>query len=341
MNKSITVKNKSLSYLKWFLISASIIILAAIFVIIFAGFNTSIDFAGGSVLHVKLGSDALDKENYSENFNKVKEILGEHNICIYSVQTSGKLAEKSLIIKYKNPVNNAEMEQVNELIRININEEFNLESFVEIDDEFDITANSGIITGVIAKTLFKYIVSIVAVITLTLLYFLFRKSLLLSLTMVGTMILSVLLTLALTALIRLPISMVYVTSLIAICVFNIISLILITEKLHFNKESKNPKDSYAVAFKTLLTLCVIFFAFAALMFILAKAYVAEFVGTVLIGVLINFVVIMFAGVSFLNIFDNTSQKKNKKTQTEVTISENNSEKTDASAPVIEINEDNK
>lgn len=341
MNNTKTIKNKKIEYLKWFLVAASTVILAAIFVIIFVGFNTSVDFSGGSVLHVKLGNDLSEKDYYNESLGTIKDVLDDHNVCIYSVQTAGKLAEKSFIIKYKNTVKASEMEQINNQIRTTINEEFNSDSFTELDNEFDITTNSGIVTGVIAKTLFKSIVAIMAVITLTLLYFLFRKSLLLSLTMVGVMLLSVILTVALTALVRLPVSMAYITSLIAVCALTIITLILISEKLAANRDSKNSQDAFLVAFKPLLISSLVLFVFSATMFILAKAFVAEVIGAVLIGIIVNFVVVLFAGVPFLNIFNNSGQKKNKRTQNEVKISDKTSDKPDASAPVIEINEDNK
>ena len=89
------------------------------------GLNIGIDFAGGSILTVELGSDVLnDKEKYDENYDYIESVLTSEEIAekvvayakelginitksaatasISYVQTSGSDLEMSLLIKYDN-----------------------------------------------------------------------------------------------------------------------------------------------------------------------------------------------------------------------------------------------
>lgn len=90
------------------------------------GMNIGIDFAGGSILTVELGSEVLDNsEKYKEHYSKIEEILTSKEIAsqivtyakenfnieisesaavasISYVQTSGSGSEMSLVIKYDN-----------------------------------------------------------------------------------------------------------------------------------------------------------------------------------------------------------------------------------------------
>ena len=89
------------------------------------GMNIGIDFAGGSILTVELGSDILnDKSKYDEHYKAIENILTSSDIAkqvveiakemgieisesaavasISYVQTSGSGGEMSLVIKYDN-----------------------------------------------------------------------------------------------------------------------------------------------------------------------------------------------------------------------------------------------
>ena len=89
------------------------------------GMNIGIDFAGGSILTVELGSDVLNnQEEYNKHYNKIESVLTSNEIAkqvveyaktlgidisesaavasISYVQTSGSGSEMSLVIKYDN-----------------------------------------------------------------------------------------------------------------------------------------------------------------------------------------------------------------------------------------------
>ena len=170
---------KSTNYVKFFkpcLIVILAIILIGAVVVGFFGFNTSLDFSGGTQLVVEFtGTNypASDDETLAKAEGEIRQILYDYNVDINSFQIQGEYNSRAFVITFKNVEG-----QTLDKIRLDINkllkEDDSLDSSI-LGEQEDLTFRTSKIDSFVASSEFLTIVSaLIFAITLICVYACFR-----------------------------------------------------------------------------------------------------------------------------------------------------------------------
>ena len=161
-------ETKNADYLKFFkpcLIVTLILIVISAFIVGFLGFNTNVDFYGGTQLVVEFTNSNINIDNdedFSTADSGVREILSRHGININSFQVQGEYNSKSFVITFDNV-----SDDILNTIRLEINSKFNTSNHYNdlgnkqdiIDSNFDLTRDTSVIDSFIASDIFISIIS--------------------------------------------------------------------------------------------------------------------------------------------------------------------------------------
>lgn len=105
----------------WFIISGSIIGIGIIFMIIFGSLgmgalNLGIDFTGGTILDIKLGTELTD-DNYAEVRDLITSTMDKAGLVYSAPQKTGEDALAAISVRYRNSINgqNATEEQMDQV----------------------------------------------------------------------------------------------------------------------------------------------------------------------------------------------------------------------------------
>lgn len=341
------IRNTNFNFVKnfkWFIVASATILLAGIFVVVFAGFNLGLDFTGGTVLQIefgKIGVSVDSSEEYNNNLNRIEDILKDNGLKISSSQKEGTGADTGIVIKYQDikGKNEEEMGAITLLVRQQINEEYDVEDFAEVGDEYDITEGTERISASAKNSLlFNALVAMLVSITLILVYIAFRFEPLSGISSILCLLHDVLITLTFVAIFRIPMNTAFVAAIITIIGYSINNSIIIFDRVRENlkKPSLTDKTNKEIAnisikqslIRTINTTVTTLFA-VAMLAVLGVSAIREFILVIIIGLVAGTYSSIFLAAPFWAIVN----KERKLVKPKLVLEEN---PVDESAPVIEI-----
>lgn len=309
------------SKLKIFAIISATLILIGILIISIFGFNLGIDFTGGTVLNVKVGSVLEEGNNYQILTSQVTKIVNDNGFKVGYVQQEGIGDEATISIRFKDKANLTEdqMQEEIELLKTD------LQTGLSIGEEtIDVTISNGsrIAASSSKSLIINSILAILIAVILILIYIAIRFELLSGLTAIMLLIHDVLIMCAFVAIFRIQINGGFIAALITIIGYSINNVIIVFDRIRENKK----KDTFAgatnsliantsikeVFSRTMLTALTTLVAILALT-VLGVASIREFLLPILFGLLSGvYSSTMLAGPIWAFISDKTVSKKSKK-----------------------------
>ncbi len=301
------------------IISLAIILIGVIVISIF-GFNLGIDFTGGTVLNVKVGSKLEEGNNYSIVSNQITNIFKNKGFEIGYLQQEGEGEEAQVAIRFKDKkgLNETQMQaEIDDL-------KTELTNNLELDGtKLEVTVSNGSrIAGSASKTLLiNSILAILVALVLILIYIAIRFELLSGLTAILMLIHDVLIMCALVAVFRIQINSGFIAALITIIGYSINNVIMVFDKIRENKKREDYKTLSSgelanisikqVFSRTMLTALTTIISVLALVF-LGVTSIREFLIPILFGLLSGvYSSTMLAGPVWAFINDRTKQKNKK------------------------------
>lgn len=296
------------------------LILIGILVISIFGFNLGIDFTGGTVLNVKVGSKLEEGNNYSIVSTEIRNIFKEEGFEIGYLQQEGEGEEAQVAIRFKDKkgLTEAQMQEEIEILKTK------LENNLELDgSKLNVTISNGSrIAGSASKTLLiNSILAILVAIILILIYIAVRFELLSGLTAILMLVHDVLIMCALVAIFRIQINAGFIAALITIIGYSINNVIMVFDKIRENKKREDYKTLTSAELanlsikqvfnRTMLTALTTIVSILALV-IIGVTSIREFLIPILFGLLSGvYSSTMLAGPVWAFINDRTKQKNKK------------------------------
>lgn len=309
------------------------------------GLNIGIDFAGGSILTVELGSDVLnDKEKYDENYDYIESVLTSEEIAeqvvVYAkeiginitksaavasisyVQTSGSDLEMSLVIKYDNISSTFDTENNDLTTYRNGLIEEQIKDYYETNYE-NVTVSTNYIGATASASLIKTaLLSIFITMVLILIYIAIRFEVWSGLSAIIALIHDVAMMVCLVAIFRIQINSAFIAAVITIVSYSINNTIVVFDRARENvKKAKggnktaivdNNKlvnesivETMARSINSTLTTMVAITLFA----IIGTASVREFALPVIFGLIAGFYSSLVVAPSLYCLMKNASDKR--------------------------------
>ena len=309
------------------------------------GLNIGIDFAGGSILTVELGSDVLnDKEKYDENYDYIESVLTSEEIAeqvvayakeiginitksaavasISYVQTSGSDLEMSLVIKYDNISSTFDTENSDLTTYRNGLIEEQIKDYYETNYE-NVTVSTNYIGATASASLIKTaLLSIFITMVLILIYIVIRFEVWSGLSAIIALVHDVAMMVCLVAIFRIQINSAFIAAVITIVSYSINNTIVVFDRVRENgKKAKggnktaivdNNKlvnesivETMARSINSTLTTMVAITLFA----IIGTASVREFALPVIFGLIAGFYSSLVIAPSLYCLMKNASDKR--------------------------------
>lgn len=309
------------------------------------GLNIGIDFAGGSILTVELGSDILNnKDKYNENYDYIESVLTSEEIAekvvayakeqgisitksaavasISYVQTSGSDMEMSLVIKYDNISSTFDTENNDLTTYRNSLIEEEIKNYYETNFE-DVSVSTNYIGATASASLIKTaLLAIFITMILILIYIRFRFEVWSGLAAIIALIHDVAMMICLVAIFRIQINSAFIAAVITIVSYSINNTIVVFDRVRENvKIAKagnkdmlvdNNKivnvsivETMARSINSTLTTMVAITLFA----IIGTASVREFALPVIFGLIAGFYSSLVIAPSLYCLMKNSSDKR--------------------------------
>ena len=241
--------------LKWFLIAPIVICLVGVVILCTLGFNLGIDFTGGSNMTIYLDTDGtytVDNSVVSTDQGvleeKINNVLRKYGLDINTYQDTtmsingmGIEDGKAIIIKYQNnKLETAEIEEINDKIRLDLLKEF---KYVEDDDnitldtigsieESALIANGGITTASASSELMmKSFIALLVAILLILVYVAFRFEFTSGLAAILALFHDLLVTTSIMLICRIEINVSFIAALVTILGYSVNNTIIIFDRM--------------------------------------------------------------------------------------------------------------
>lgn len=302
-------------------IISSVLIIAGILITTIFGFNLGIDFVGGTVLNVKVGSILEEGNNYSIVSTQVSNIVEQNGFKVGYIQQEGIGEESTITIRFKDKANLTETQLQEEIDELKLD----LESGLSINGEtlnVSISNGSRIAASASKSLIINSILAILIAVILILIYIAIRFELLSGLTAILMLLHDVLIMCAFVAIFRIQVNAGFIAALITIIGYSINNVIIVFDRIRENKKKDAFKDATSkqiadvsikeVLSRTMLTALTTIVAILALT-ILGVASIKEFLLPILFGLLSGiYSSIMLAGPIWAIISDKTVRKINKK-----------------------------
>lgn len=309
------------------------------------GLNIGIDFAGGSILTVELGSDILNnKDKYNEHYDYIESVLTSEEIAeqvvayakeiginitksaavasISYVQTSGSDLEMSLVIKYDNISSTFDTENNDLTTYRNGLIEEQIKDYYETNYE-NVTVSTNYIGATASASLIKTaLLSIFITMVLILIYIAIRFEVWSGLSAIIALIHDVAMMVCLVAIFRIQINSAFIAAVITIVSYSINNTIVVFDRVRENvKKAKggnktaivdNNKlvnesvvETMARSINSTLTTMVAITLFA----IIGTASVREFALPVIFGLIAGFYSSLVVAPSLYCLMKNASDKR--------------------------------
>lgn len=88
---------------KIYSIIAGTILIIGLIVLCVLGFNLGIDFTGGTILQIEVGSSLSQDAIYEQYKSKIEEVLNKNKITLGSSQRQGDNGDLSIVIRFQDP----------------------------------------------------------------------------------------------------------------------------------------------------------------------------------------------------------------------------------------------
>lgn len=309
------------------------------------GLNIGIDFAGGSILTVELGSDILNnKDKYNEHYDYIESVLTSEEIAkkvvdyakeqgisipqsaavasISYVQTSGSDLEMSLVIKYDNISSTFDTDNNDLTTYRNSLIEQEIKDYYETNYE-DVTVSTNYIGATASSKLIKTaLLAIFITMILILIYIAFRFEIWSGLSAIIALIHDVAMMVCLVAIFRIQINSAFIAAVITIVSYSINNTIVVFDRVRENvKKAKggnktaivdNNKlvnesvvETMARSINSTITTMVAITLFA----IIGTASVREFALPVIFGLIAGFYSSLVVAPSLYCLMKNSSDKR--------------------------------
>ncbi len=309
------------------------------------GLNIGIDFAGGSILTVELGSDILNnKDKYNEHYDYIESVLTSEEIAeqvvayakeiginitksaavasISYVQTSGSDLEMSLVIKYDNISSTFDTENSDLTTYRNGLIEEQIKDYYETNYE-NVTVSTNYIGATASASLIKTaLLSIFITMVLILIYIVIRFEVWSGLSAIIALVHDVAMMICLVAIFRIQINSAFIAAVITIVSYSINNTIVVFDRVRENgKKAKggnktaivdNNKlvnesivETMARSINATLTTMVAITLFA----IIGTASVREFALPVIFGLIAGFYSSLVIAPSLYCLMKNASDKR--------------------------------
>ncbi len=350
-----TIKNSKFNFTKnslWFWLASVVLVVASLFVVIFAGFNYSIDITGGAVISARLGYQVEQTSDYNAAVKDITAILNNRGISGVSVKKQGEADNTVVIFEFKNKSGkDAEyMQTLIDEVRTQINLKYNATEFDAIDGDFDITLGSGITSPSNLKNglLFNAIVAILFALSILLLYISIRFGVLAGLTALLGVVHDILLTLAIVAITRISVTTAIFGAVAAVATFSLINSLITFARIKENLKSpaltnKTNQEIATLSLKQsiirVVATTVAMLLFAILFVIVGPAFIRHFFAIIAIGTLVSFYSAMFLLPAF---WANVNHKRDlSKPKAVIEVQEPTLNEKDDQAEVIEVKDETK
>lgn len=309
------------------------------------GLNIGIDFAGGSILTVELGSDILNnKDKYNEHYDYIESVLTSEEIAeqvvayakeiginitksaavasISYVQTSGSDLEMSLVIKYDNISSTFDTENSDLTTYRNGLIEEQIKDYYDTNYE-NVTVSTNYIGATASASLIKTaLLSIFITMVLILIYIVIRFEVWSGLSAIIALVHDVAMMICLVAIFRIQINSAFIAAVITIVSYSINNTIVVFDRVRENgKKAKggnktaivdNNKlvnesivETMARSINSTLTTMVAITLFA----IIGTASVREFALPVIFGLIAGFYSSLVIAPSLYCLMKNASDKR--------------------------------
>ncbi len=220
------------------IISITLILIGVLIVSIF-GFNLGIDFTGGTVLNVKIGSKLEEGNNYAIASNQITSIFNKEGFEIGYIQQEGVGEDAQLTIRFKDKAGLTEAQMQEEIENLKTK----ISSGISLDGEtisVEVSNGSRIAASASSSLLINSILAILVAVILILVYIAIRFELLSGLTAILMLVHDVLIMCSLVAIFRIQINSGFIAALITIIGYSINNVIIVFDRIRENKK----KDEY-------------------------------------------------------------------------------------------------
>lgn len=309
------------------------------------GLNIGIDFAGGSILTVELGSDILNnKDKYNEHYDYIESVLTSEEIAeqvvayakeiginitksaavasISYVQTSGSDLEMSLVIKYDNISSTFDTENSDLTTYRNSLIEEQIKDYYETNYE-NVTVSTNYIGATASASLIKTaLLSIFITLILILIYIAIRFEVWSGLSAIIALIHDVAMMVCLVAIFRIQINSAFIAAVITIVSYSINNTIVVFDRARENVKiakagnktaivdnnkivNESIVETMARSINSTLTTMVAITLFA----IIGTASVREFALPVIFGLIAGFYSSLVIAPSLYCLMKNASDKR--------------------------------
>ena len=298
------------------IVSCALILIGIIIISIF-GFNLGIDFTGGTVLNVKVGSKLEEDNNFQIVSSQIKDIFTEKSYKIGYIQQEGVGEEAQIAIRFQDKEKLTESQMQAEIEEI----KDELKTGLHLNGEtLSVTVSNGTrIAASASKTLLiNSILAILIAVILILIYIAIRFELLSGLVAIMMLLHDVLIMCALVAIFRIQINAGFIAALITIIGYSINNVIIVFDRIRENKKKEIYKDYPSDALvnvsikqvlnRSILTALTTFVSVLALT-ILGVSSIREFLLPILFGLLSGvYSSTMLAGPIWAKINEKTMKK---------------------------------
>lgn len=298
------------------IVSCALILIGIIIISIF-GFNLGIDFTGGTVLNVKVGSKLEEDNNFQIVSSQIKDIFTEKGYKIGYIQQEGVGEEAQIAIRFQDKEKLTESQMQAEIEEI----KDELKTGLHLNGEtLSVTVSNGTrIAASASKTLLiNSILAILIAVILILIYIAIRFELLSGLVAIMMLLHDVLIMCALVAIFRIQINAGFIAALITIIGYSINNVIIVFDRIRENKKKEIYKDYPSDALvnvsikqvlnRSILTALTTFVSVLALT-ILGVSSIREFLLPILFGLLSGvYSSTMLAGPIWAKINEKTMKK---------------------------------
>lgn len=222
------------------LISLCIILIAVVVVSIF-NFNLGIDFTGGKIVDIKIGSELNKKENYREVQSQIETIFNSEGFKIKSIQLESTSEDATVVVKfvYTNKINSTNEQTKLENLQSKLTNELTLNSIELTPNVSEIKTFSKILTS---TNVILAVSMILGTLALIIIYLAIRFKLVSALTILSIAIHDVLLMLSIVCLTRIEINTGILVSVVVTLILSLISSVVMFDKLKENKARELYKD---------------------------------------------------------------------------------------------------
>ncbi len=305
--------------LKWMLIAPIAIIIVGIVLLCTLGFNLGIDFTGGTNMKIFVNSDATISDqvyNVDTDLNTIEnlanQVLAGHGLKVGTIQKTKMDVEglgevDAVIIKFQNPSDDSDMENVNKEIRFELLQKFGfvkgedvtVDNF-ESEDFAKYVENEGFTSASASgELMMKSFIALLVAVVLILIYVIIRFEFTSGLASILAIMHDVLITASIVLICRIQINVSFIAALITILGYSINNNIIIFDRMREELKLANQqnlkidnnqiantsvKDSLMRSILTGLTTFVMIFMIT----VIGVADIREFAFPIMIGILAGF-----------------------------------------------------